>query len=161
GLHLEPLALTGVERRPGGEHLQRDPAAQGDLLGLVDDPHAPAADLADDPEVAHPRARRQPAVRTGDRALTPRAGRRGQPAPPPPARAGGAGAGAANGRPGWPSGAALTHRRTSSIGDAVPVPVPAESSDDDGTSVSGPAPGWPGPWPASIRDMSHRLVARR
>ena len=41
-----------VEHRGEGQHLQRDGPADGDLLGLVDDAHAAAAELADDAEVA-------------------------------------------------------------------------------------------------------------
>ena len=52
GLELEPLELPGVERRGEGQDLQRHAAAERDLLGLVDDAHAAAADLAEDPEVA-------------------------------------------------------------------------------------------------------------
>ena len=37
-----------------GQDLERHPAAQADLLGLVDDPHAAPADLAEDPVVAQP-----------------------------------------------------------------------------------------------------------
>ena len=52
GLDLEPLALLGVDRRREREDLQGDPAAQRDLLGLVDDAHAPPPDLAEDAVVA-------------------------------------------------------------------------------------------------------------
>ena len=52
GLELEPLQLPGVERRGERQDLQRHPAAQRELLGLVDDAHAAPADLAEDPEVA-------------------------------------------------------------------------------------------------------------
>ena len=52
GLDLEPLELPGVERRGERQDLQRHAAAERDLLGLVDDPHAAAADLAEDAEVA-------------------------------------------------------------------------------------------------------------
>ena len=51
-LELEPLQRPRVHRRGQREHLQRDPSAERELLGLVDDPHAPASDLAEDPEVA-------------------------------------------------------------------------------------------------------------
>ena len=47
GLVLEPLQLARVERGREGQHLQGHAAAQRDLLGLVDDAHAAAADLAD------------------------------------------------------------------------------------------------------------------
>ena len=52
GLDLEPLALLGVDRRGEGQDLERDAPAQRDLLGLVDDAHAAAADLAEDPVFA-------------------------------------------------------------------------------------------------------------
>jgi hypothetical protein len=52
GLDAEPLDLPGVHRGGHRQELQRHAAAQRDLLGLVDDPHAAAADLADQPEVA-------------------------------------------------------------------------------------------------------------
>ena len=52
GLDLEPVALPRVDGRGVGEHLQRHPPAQRDLLGLVDDRHAAAADLAEQAEVA-------------------------------------------------------------------------------------------------------------
>ncbi len=49
GLDLEPLALLGIDRRRKGKHLERDPPAQRNLLGLIDDAHTPSADLAEDP----------------------------------------------------------------------------------------------------------------
>ncbi len=55
-LVLEALQLPGVERRGERQDLQGDPPGQRDLLGLVDDPHAAAADLADDPVVPQPAA---------------------------------------------------------------------------------------------------------
>ena len=57
GLDLEPLDPPRVDRGGEREDLQRDPAAERDLLGLVDDPHPAPAQLADDPEVAQPRGR--------------------------------------------------------------------------------------------------------
>ena len=51
-LDLEPLALLGVDRRGEGKHLERNAPAQRDLLGLIDDAHAPAADFAEDPVFA-------------------------------------------------------------------------------------------------------------
>ena len=51
-LDLEPLPLLGVDRRGEGQHLQCDAPAQRNLLGLVDDAHSPAADLAEDPVFA-------------------------------------------------------------------------------------------------------------
>ena len=52
GLDLEPLQLPRVHRRGERQDLQRHAAAERELLGLVDDPHAAPADLAEDPEVA-------------------------------------------------------------------------------------------------------------
>ena len=52
GFELEPLELAGVERRGHGEDLERHAAVQRTLLGLVHDPHAAPADLADDPVIA-------------------------------------------------------------------------------------------------------------
>ena len=43
-----------VQQRAGREHLQGHAAAQRLLLGLVDDPHAAPADLAEDAVVAQP-----------------------------------------------------------------------------------------------------------
>jgi hypothetical protein len=51
GLGLEPRKLARVERGGEGEDLQGHAAAQRDLLGLVDDAHATAADLARDVEI--------------------------------------------------------------------------------------------------------------
>ena len=44
--------VLGVAEHLRRQHLQRDVPAQRDLLGLVDDAHAAAADLADDAVVA-------------------------------------------------------------------------------------------------------------
>ncbi len=65
-LDLESPLPAGVEGGCGREDLHRDPApAQRELAGLVDDPHAAAADLPDELEVAeHVRLM---AVRRGDR----------------------------------------------------------------------------------------------
>ena len=52
GLELKALEGPRVERGGQGQDLERDRAAQRDLLGLVNHPHAAAGDLADDPEVA-------------------------------------------------------------------------------------------------------------
>ena len=52
GLELEPLELAGVERRGHGQDLQRHAAVQRPLLGLVHDPHAAPADLAEDAVIA-------------------------------------------------------------------------------------------------------------
>jgi hypothetical protein len=51
-LVVEALQLPRVHRRRQRQHLQRHPAAKRDLLGLVDDAHAAAPDLADQPAVA-------------------------------------------------------------------------------------------------------------
>ena len=55
----EPLQFQRVERRGAGEHLDRDPAPQRDLLGLVDDPHPAASDLPDEAILAQDRVGRQ------------------------------------------------------------------------------------------------------
>ena len=52
GFVLEAGELLLVEHRGERQHLQRDAAAERDLLGLVDDAHAAAAQLAEDAEVA-------------------------------------------------------------------------------------------------------------
>ena len=52
GLALESPALLGVAEHVAGQQLERDVAAERNLLGLVHDPHAPMADLAQDVEVA-------------------------------------------------------------------------------------------------------------
>ena len=52
GFVLEALQLPRVHRRGEGQHLERDAAVQRNLLGLVDDAHAAAADFADQAEVA-------------------------------------------------------------------------------------------------------------
>ena len=52
----EALDLLGVERRRGGQHLERDPPAERLLDRLVDDPHPAAPDLAHDDELAQPAA---------------------------------------------------------------------------------------------------------
>ena len=74
GLGLEPPELLRVHRRRERQDLQGHPAAQRDLLGLVDDPHAAAADLAEDAEVA------QGAQLGRERAQARRYARRRQPA---------------------------------------------------------------------------------
>jgi hypothetical protein len=51
GLVSEPLELSGIERRGERQDLEGDPAAEGELLGLVHHPHPAAADLADQAEV--------------------------------------------------------------------------------------------------------------
>ena len=58
-LDAEPLQFERVQPRGAGEDLQRDPAAQRDLLGLVDDAHPAAADLANEPVLAQHRVARQ------------------------------------------------------------------------------------------------------
>jgi hypothetical protein len=52
GFVLETLQLPGIHRRREGQDLQGDAAAEGALLGFVDDAHAAAADFADDAEIA-------------------------------------------------------------------------------------------------------------
>ena len=52
GFVAEACQSARVEHRREGQHLQGDSPAERDLLGLVDDAHAAAADLADDAEVA-------------------------------------------------------------------------------------------------------------
>ena len=47
-LDLESLSLLGIDGRGEREHFQGDMAAQRDLLGLVNDPHASTADFAED-----------------------------------------------------------------------------------------------------------------
>ena len=51
-LVLESLQLPRIEHGSKRQHLQRHPALQRQLLGLVDDPHAAAADFGNDAEVA-------------------------------------------------------------------------------------------------------------
>ena len=51
-LALEPPLGLGVEQHVLGQHLERDVTAQRHLLGLVDDAHAPLADLAEDAKIA-------------------------------------------------------------------------------------------------------------
>src|SRR6516165_3298343 len=51
-LILKALELARVKNRCQGENLDRHLAPQRDLLRLVDDSHAAATDLADDPVVA-------------------------------------------------------------------------------------------------------------
>ncbi len=52
GLDLESLPLLGVDGGGEREHLQSNAAAERDLLGLVNDPHSPSADFAEDAIVA-------------------------------------------------------------------------------------------------------------
>ena len=56
GRHLgfagEAVLVLRVEQHLLGQHLERHPAPQRLLLGLVDDAHAAAADFADDVVVA-------------------------------------------------------------------------------------------------------------
>src|SRR5262249_10893195 len=52
GLAAAPLQSRAIPGRLPGQYLERYPAAQRDLLGLVNDSHAPVADLANDPIVA-------------------------------------------------------------------------------------------------------------
>ncbi len=52
GLVAEAVQGLGVAEGAARQDLQRHATAEGDLLGLVDDPHAAAADLAEEAEVA-------------------------------------------------------------------------------------------------------------
>jgi hypothetical protein len=45
-------SLPAIAHKLRGQDLERDVAAQRNLLGLVDDAHTAVADLANDPEVA-------------------------------------------------------------------------------------------------------------
>src|SRR5262249_48879228 len=49
---LEPLKLPAIQRRGERQYLERDAAAERNLLRFVDDSHAAAADLAEKLEVA-------------------------------------------------------------------------------------------------------------
>ena len=52
GLGLEPPELSRVHRRRKREHLERHPTVQGTLHSLIDHPHAAAAHLGDQAEIA-------------------------------------------------------------------------------------------------------------
>ena len=52
GLAVEAADLLGVEQGRRAQDLQRHATAERLLLGLVDDAHAAAADLAEDAEIA-------------------------------------------------------------------------------------------------------------
>ena len=52
GLPAKPFLDQRVARHVARQDLECHPPAQRDLFGLVDDAHAAAADLAEDPEVA-------------------------------------------------------------------------------------------------------------
>ena len=52
GLGLEALEAPGIDGRSEREDLERDPPLQRDLHGLVDDPHAAPAHLAQEAKVA-------------------------------------------------------------------------------------------------------------
>ena len=77
GLALEPDEELGVEQPVVAQHLQRHAAAQRLLLGLVDDPHPAAADLAEQTEVAQPFAAPRPGPGSSSRRCSrwPRPGR--------------------------------------------------------------------------------------
>ena len=62
-LAMEAGHALGVEERRRGQDLERDATAERFLLGLVDDAHPAASDLADDPVVGEPLGNR--AVRQG------------------------------------------------------------------------------------------------
>ena len=64
-LTLKPHPLRGVAQHPLGEDLEGHGPAQGDLHGLVDDPHAPAADLPDDSEITESGVGRRARIREG------------------------------------------------------------------------------------------------
>ena len=51
GLVLETLQLLGIQRRREGQHLQRHPPTQRNLLRFVYDAHAVAADLPQDTKI--------------------------------------------------------------------------------------------------------------
>ena len=96
GLDAEPGDLPRVDGGGEREDLQGHPTAQRVLLGLVDDAHAAAAELADDAEVAEPGtvgvpARRRIGVGSGVRDPASRSGPApgGRPGPRPPPRPGG------------------------------------------------------------------------
>ena len=58
GLAAESLEHPGVAGDLPGQHLERNPTAERDLLGLVHHAHTAVADLAEDPVVAHLSERR-------------------------------------------------------------------------------------------------------
>jgi hypothetical protein len=62
-LALEPPQVPGVEQGVGGQHLDGDVPAQGQLLRLVDDPHAAPAHLPEDLVVPQLPQRRRGGVR--------------------------------------------------------------------------------------------------
>ena len=51
GLAAEALQAAGVEQSMPGQHLDGHAPVQGDLLGLVDDAHAAAAQLPENLEL--------------------------------------------------------------------------------------------------------------
>ncbi len=63
-LALEPDQLHAIHPPVGRQHLQGHPPAEALLHGLVDDPHAATAELADDPIVAQPFGHRLASSRT-------------------------------------------------------------------------------------------------
>ena len=71
GLVAEPLQVPRVQCRGQGQDLERDPAAEGQLLGLVHHAHAAAADFPEEAEVAQ----RLTGGRVTGGAIRPRAGR--------------------------------------------------------------------------------------
>ena len=68
-LDAEPLQFDRVERRGVGEDLERNAPAEGDLLGLVDDGHPAAGDLAKKAILAQHRIGRQRIFRRPGRAI--------------------------------------------------------------------------------------------
>jgi hypothetical protein len=51
---LEPTQRLRVEHRREGQHFQRHASAHGQLLGLIHDAHATAADLAENSKIPQP-----------------------------------------------------------------------------------------------------------
>ena len=66
------IASRSSSAAPAGQHLERDAPAERLLLGLVDDAHAAAADLAHEPELAEPPSRREARAPAPRRARAPR-----------------------------------------------------------------------------------------
>ena len=60
GLAAEPLHGVLVGDDPEPQDLERHATAKRSLLGLIDDAHAAAAELADDPELAQARPAPRP-----------------------------------------------------------------------------------------------------
>ncbi len=73
GLALEALLGLVAREEPLGQELERDLAAQAGVLGLVDDAHAPAAELLEDAVVGDGLAGHGDALRCAGRRKAPRA----------------------------------------------------------------------------------------